>query len=33
MCFSENELIHDNVTGMYIEKYYFKTGVYENNTF
>ena len=26
ICFSKNEKIHDNVIGMYIEKYYFKTG-------
>ncbi|MDR3226822.1 MAG: IS1 family transposase [Prevotellaceae bacterium] len=24
MCFSKNEQIHDNVIGMYIEKYYYK---------
>lgn len=32
ICFSKNECIHDNVIGMYIEKYYYKTGVYGNNT-
>lgn len=26
ICFSKNETIHDNVIGMYIERYYFKTG-------
>jgi insertion element IS1 protein InsB len=26
ICFSKKEEIHDNVIGMYIEKYYFKTG-------
>ena len=28
ICFSKNEQIHDNVIGMYIEKYYFKKGKY-----
>ena len=28
ICFSKNEEIHDNVIGMYIEKYYYKTGSY-----
>lgn len=31
VCFSKNELIHDNVIGMYIERYYYKTGTYGNN--
>lgn len=31
ICFSKNEEIHDNVIGMYIEKYYYKTGTYGNN--
>ena len=31
VCFSKNESIHDNVIGMYIEKYYYKTGTYGNN--
>ena len=31
ICFSKNEQIHDNVIGMYIEKYYYRTGKYENN--
>lgn len=26
ICFSKSEQIHDNVIGMYIEKYYFKSG-------
>ena len=26
ICFSKNEMIHDNVIGMYIERYYFKSG-------
>ena len=26
ICFSKNEQIHDNVIGMYIEKYYYKQG-------
>jgi insertion element IS1 protein InsB len=33
ICFSKNEQIHDNVIGMYIEKYYYKTGTYGNNKF
>ena len=28
ICFSKNEQIHDNVIGMYIEKYYYKNGKY-----
>lgn len=28
ICFSKNEYIHDNVIGMYIEKYYFKSGAF-----
>jgi insertion element IS1 protein InsB len=31
ICFSKNETIHDNVIGMYIEKYYYKTGTYGDN--
>jgi hypothetical protein len=31
ICFSKNEQIHDNVIGMYIEKYYYKTDSYLNN--
>jgi len=28
VCFSKNEQIHDNVIGMYINRYYFQNGVY-----
>lgn len=28
ICFSKNEQIHDNVIGMYIEKYYYETGLF-----
>ena len=28
ICFSKNEQIHDNVIGMYIEKYYYRSGTY-----
>ena len=28
ICYSKDEQIHDNVIGMYIERYYFKTGLY-----
>ena len=28
ICFSKSELIHDNVIGMYIEKYYYKQGLF-----
>jgi insertion element IS1 protein InsB len=31
ICFSKNEIVHDNVIGMYIEKYYYRTGTYGNN--
>ena len=31
VCFSKNGQIHDNVIGMYIERYYYKTGTYGNN--
>jgi insertion element IS1 protein InsB len=30
ICFSKNETIHDNVIGMYINHYYFKTGLFGN---
>ena len=30
ICFSKNETIHDNVIGMYIEKYYFKQGKFSD---
>ena len=32
ICFSKNEKIHDNVIGMYINRYYFKTGRYSEAT-
>jgi insertion element IS1 protein InsB len=28
ICFSKNEQIHDNVIGLYIERYYYKHGVF-----
>ncbi|MDR0295838.1 MAG: IS1 family transposase, partial [Prevotellaceae bacterium] len=28
ICYSKDEEIHDNVIGMYIERYYFKNGLY-----
>ena len=31
ICFSKNESIHDNVIGMYINEFYFKTGKYLDN--
>jgi len=31
ICFSKSEVVHDNVIGMYIETYYYKTGIYKNN--
>ena len=31
ICFSKDERIHDNVIGMYIENFYYKTGTYGNN--
>jgi insertion element IS1 protein InsB len=31
ICFSKSEQIHDNVIGMYIENFYYKTGTYGNN--
>jgi insertion element IS1 protein InsB len=31
ICYSKNEEIHDNVIGMYIERFYFKTGLYRNS--
>jgi insertion element IS1 protein InsB len=31
ICYSKSEEIHDNVIGMYIERYYFKTGLYRNS--
>jgi len=31
ICFSKNEQIHDNVIGMYINRYYFKDGLFRNS--
>jgi len=31
ICFSKSEIVHDNLIGSYIEKYYYKTGTYKNN--
>jgi transposase len=31
ICFSKNETVHDNVIGMYIEAFYYKTGMYGKN--
>ena len=31
ICFSKDEQIHDNVIGMYIQTFYYKTGKYGNN--
>ena len=31
ICFSKNEQIHDNVIGLYIEAFYYKTGTFSNN--
>jgi len=31
ICFSKNEQIHDNVIGMYIERYYFKNGLFSKS--
>jgi insertion element IS1 protein InsB len=33
ICFSKNETVHDNVIGMYIETFYYRTGTYGNNSF
>jgi len=30
ICYSKNKEVHDNVIGMYIERYYFKTGLFRN---
>lgn len=30
ICFSKNESMHDKIIGMYINRYYFKTGQYAN---
>ena len=31
ICYSKSETVHDNVVGMYIERYYFKTGLFRNS--
>ena len=31
ICFSKNEQVHDNVIGMYVEKYYYKSGTFGKN--
>ena len=31
ICFSKDETIHDNVIGMYIERFYYKVGIYGEN--
>jgi insertion element IS1 protein InsB len=31
ICYSKNEEIHDNVIGMYIERFYYKSGIYYYN--
>jgi insertion element IS1 protein InsB len=31
ICFSKNETVHDNVIGIYIETFYYRTGTYGNN--
>jgi insertion element IS1 protein InsB len=31
ICFSKDEQIHDNVIGMYIERYYYRTGKFSNS--
>ena len=31
ICYSRNEEIHDHVIGMYIERYYFKSGVFSKS--
>ena len=33
ICYSKKEEIHDNVIGMHIERFYYKTGTYSNNAF
>lgn len=33
ICYSKNEIIHDNVIGMYIERYYYQHGTYGDNLF
>jgi insertion element IS1 protein InsB len=31
ICYSKNEQIHDNVIGMYIDRFYYKSGTYSYN--
>ena len=31
ICYSKSEQIHDNVIGMYIQRYYFKNGLFRNS--
>ena len=31
ICFSKNEKVHDNVIGLYINRYYFENGRYSEN--
>jgi insertion element IS1 protein InsB len=31
ICYSKSEEIHDNVIGLYIERYYFRTGLFGNS--
>ena len=31
ICYSKSEQIHDNVIGTYIERYYFKNGLFRNS--
>lgn len=31
ICYSKDETIHDNVIGMYIERFYYKNGTYGKN--
>jgi insertion element IS1 protein InsB len=31
VCYSKNEQIHDNVIGLYIERYYFKNGCFAHS--
>ena len=33
ICYSKNEQIHDNVIGMYIERFYYQSGTYSNTQF
>jgi insertion element IS1 protein InsB len=31
ICYSKNEEVHDSVIGMYIERYYFRNGLFRNS--